>query len=228
MQEQNWRRHCTILHCYTQCFQVVLPLPFTFNVWTDRKTSELHAVATTLKWHIQTPEDGECLGLKAAPKERRQVPSSHGFFLSQLWFEATQLHQKLAWPQVAKPCLDGDIYDIAVRAMTACDHVFNKSDFLGEHKKLSKEFTNKVKNNFTQEQVSQVRSFPSLVWLCEGLDICHSRMNLVSTGDYRATGQLAHSFCHFTCQSGDHQHRGWNTIFSPLISQKSWEHQVSV
>lgn len=81
-----------------------------------------------------------------------------------------------------------DIYETAVRAMTACDHAFNTSCFPTEYSRLSEEF-NKISNNLTQEQLVQARIFPSLVWLCKGLDICHSRMKLVIR-DYRAMGKL--------------------------------------
>lgn len=174
------------------------------------------------------------LSLKAASKERREDPILTVFCLfvcfphtSLVWGHTAASKAGLSpssWTLPGWKYIWRDIYDIAIRAMRDCGHTFNKSCFLGENNKFSEEFTNKC----NQEQVAQVWNFPGLVWLYKVLDICHSRMKLAITGDYRTTGQLTHTFCHVTCQSGGHQHRDYNTIFSPLISQKILKHRVSI
>lgn len=52
---------------------------------------------------------------------------------------------------VAKFGQDGDIYDIAIRAMTTCDQAIDNSYFLEGHTKLSKEVTIKLNNKTIQE-----------------------------------------------------------------------------
>lgn len=160
MQEQGQKLHCIIQHCYTQCPRVLLLFLHWSNLQIDIKTSELHAVVMTLKRDIHTSKEGEWLSWKAALKDRRLFHTR--FFFSHS--SGLRPHScTKSWAQVAKSGQDGNIYDIAIRAMAICDHAIGDLYFIGGHNQLCKEVTVKHNNKLIQEQILSWESITSSI-----------------------------------------------------------------